>query len=67
MSHRRLDRRANDIVTVNQRRQERELFFWTARQTLALVLLVACTIGAIAAVMNGEMEILLRAIAVLLS
>jgi hypothetical protein len=66
VSHR-PDHRGTDTFAVVRRRQERELFFWTVRQTLALVLLAACTIGGVVAVANGEMEILLRAVAVLLN
>ena len=60
------DVRTSDISSLRQRRQERELFFWTARQTLALILLTACTLGAVVAIANGGMEIMVRAVSALL-
>ncbi|MGO9320732.1 MAG: hypothetical protein ACLQBY_08040 [Solirubrobacteraceae bacterium] len=54
-------RRARQPVEV--RRAERELFFWTARQTLKLVILAALTAYLVVSLVEGRLpggEMLLR-------
>jgi hypothetical protein len=48
---------------IDVRRAERELFFWTARQTIKLVLFAALAVYIVAALARGEFpggELLLR-------
>jgi hypothetical protein len=45
-------------LSISQRREERELLFWTARQSLRIVLLLAFTVYAIVAFASGHMPIL---------
>lgn len=40
---------------ISERRDERELFFWTATMTLRLVAAVACTAYLVVALAHGEM------------
>jgi hypothetical protein len=40
--------------SVELRRAERELFFWTARQTLKLVTLTAITVYFVVSLVHGE-------------
>ena len=54
-------RRARQPIEV--RKAERELFFWTARQTLKLVILAAFTAYVVASLVEGRLpgsELLLR-------
>lgn len=52
-------------LVLAQRREQRELFFWTASRLLRLVVMVACAIGVIVGLADGDMHVLIHAIAVL--
>ena len=48
---------------IKDRREERELFFWTARQTLRLVVFTALTVYLVLSLLKGQLpgsELLLR-------
>ena len=45
---------APDRRTLEYRRAERELFFWTVRQSLYLVMLVAASVYSVLSLLNGE-------------
>jgi hypothetical protein len=48
---------------IDVRRAERELFFWTARQTIKLVLFAAVAVYVVVSLIEGELpggELLLR-------
>jgi hypothetical protein len=42
-------------LPIKDRRAERELFFWTAQQTLKLVMLAALTVYAVVALVEGRL------------
>jgi hypothetical protein len=44
----------NQKPSFEERRRERELFFWTARQSLWLVMLTAATVYVVVAVATGS-------------
>ncbi len=50
---------------VEDRRNERDLFFWTAQQSLRLILAVAITLYVIVSLLNGETPVIDQLVKVL--
>ena len=48
------DRRSEGCAPLDRRREERELFFWTAREALKLVVTIAFTIYLLVSLVTGH-------------
>lgn len=48
------DRRSEGRAPLDRRREERELFFWTAREILKLVLAIAFTVYVLVSLVTGH-------------
>jgi hypothetical protein len=62
-SHTHRPKLSQQTTPIRDRRAERELFFWTAREALKLVLFVALVVYVVVSIVNGRLpgaEMLLR-------
>jgi hypothetical protein len=48
-------KRSQQITSIRNRRAERELFFWTAREALKLVLFAALVVYVVVSVVQGRL------------